>query len=241
MPLPAILAALAPYLAAAGAGAAAGGLFGRSGEQPARNQQVPRFNPQQQSALNQLLQQGLSGAKNTQKPFDFGPIEQQARSGFEKQTVPGLAERFTSLGGTNTTGSALSSPAFASQLGQAGAGLEQSLAALKSQIGLQQQGRQDTNTQNLLKMGLSPQFENQFLQREPGFLENLSPWVLQALSTYLGRSDNGLGALGGLGGGQTSSSTSQGLGGTPVYGNYGSGFANPGLQSPEMQNLLRPF
>ena len=124
---------------------------------PARTEQIQRFNPQQQSALSQLLGQGLQGLQNVQNPQNFGsqfePIAKQARSQFAQQTVPSIAERFTSMG----SGSALSSPAFASQLGQAGAGLEEGLAAQKAGFGLQQQGQQQSFLQNLLGMGLTPQ------------------------------------------------------------------------------------
>ena len=130
MPLPALL----PLALAAAGGTALGSLFGKSGEQPGRVEKVQRFNQQQQGALNNLLSDSLRGINNLQqKPFDFAPIEAQARQGFNQQTVPSIAERFTSMG----SGGALSSPAFASQLGQAGSGLETQLAALKSQVGLQ--------------------------------------------------------------------------------------------------------
>ena len=131
-------------------------LFGSS----AKNEQVPRFTPEQQQALSQILSMGLGGLQNNK--FDFGPIEDQAREGFQQKTIPGIAERFTALGGGQR------SSAFPQILGQAGSGLEKGLAAMKSQYGLQQQNQ----FQNLLGLGLTPSFENLYHQRQPGFLEN---------------------------------------------------------------------
>ncbi len=131
-------------------------------------QQFPRFSPQQQAALSQLLQRGIAGS-------DVGPIEQRARSQFAQQTVPTLAERFTSLGQNRAT-----SPAFASQLGQAGANLEEGLAALRSQYAMQQ-----------AQLGLSPLFENIYIPGQGGALAPLAqsagqtlPLLTQGLSSY---------------------------------------------------------
>lgn len=156
------LAALLPYIPHAIG--AAGSLYGllRGGGQPAQTQQLQNFTPQQQNALNALLSQG-------QQNFNPEAISNQARKQFNQQTVPSLAERFTSLGNNS-----LSSPAFASQLGQAGAGLEENLAGLRSNMGLQQ-----------LQLGLTPQFENLYQQRQPSFFESLSAPAMQALLYYL--------------------------------------------------------
>jgi hypothetical protein len=118
--------------------------------------QLPTVTPGQAgikgAAGNQALKtlQGLGGGQ-----FNFEPIAQQARTQFQQQTVPGLAERFTSLGG-----GAQRSSAFQGALGQAGAGLEQGLAALQSQYGLKQQGLQQQLLKMLLSTSLSPEFQN---------------------------------------------------------------------------------
>lgn len=157
-----------------GVGALAGGLGGLlSGGQKGGIQQAQRFNPQQQNALALLLGQGSQGLQN---PYaGFAPIAQQARSGFAQQTIPSLAERFTSMGNN-----ALSSPAFASQLGQAGAGLEEALAALQAQYGMKNQ----QNALSLLALGLSPSFENYYQQSQPGFGENLFSGAIQAAPSF---------------------------------------------------------
>jgi hypothetical protein len=78
--------------------------------------------PEAQNAIPQLMQD-----------TDFGGIEQQARQGFQQQTIPALAERFAGLGGLNST-------AFRGELGKAGSNLEGQLAGLRSEYGLKRAG-----------------------------------------------------------------------------------------------------
>lgn len=124
---------------------------------PGGEMQTQRFTEPQQQGLDQILQQALQGLQGNQ--FDFAPIEQQARTGFQQQTIPGIAERFTSMGEGGQ-----GSSAFQSALGRAGAGLEENLAGMKQQYGLQQQG----GLQNLLSMGMAPRFETSYKQSQPG-------------------------------------------------------------------------
>jgi hypothetical protein len=119
-------------------------LFGGT---PAGVQQVSNYNPQQNDILNQLLSMGMGGLQNPTKGFE--PIENQARNSFASDTIPGLAERFTAVGGGGTS---LGSSGFQGALGAAGSGLESSLAGLKAQYG---QGQQQ-HFSNLLNMGLQP-------------------------------------------------------------------------------------
>jgi len=139
-------------LALAGLGMGGGllkGIFGGGGLTGHREKfkQVPNFTPEQTNALNSLLSQGM---QNT----DFGNIENLARTNFQTQTVPSLAERFTSMGnGQRSSG-------FQDALGRAGAGLEQNLAGMRSQFGMQQ-----------LNMGLQPRFQNAYSPRQAGGLE----------------------------------------------------------------------
>jgi hypothetical protein len=163
--VPGIGTAIGAGLGALGGGL--GGLFG--GGKKGGVKQAKIVNPQQESVLNYLLQQGQQGLQN---PYaGFQPIAQQARNQFNQQTIPSLAERFTSMGNAS-----LSSPAFASQLGQAGAGLEEALAALQSQYGMKNQ----QNALQLLALGLSPSFQNFYQQSQPGFGENLLSGTIQA-------------------------------------------------------------
>lgn len=174
-----------------------GGLFSGDGSQPQQTQgqmqgnqplagvdfaQLQRLNPQQQAAQQNVLQQALSllGGQGTGlgNQFNFAPIAQQARTQFQQQTVPSIAERFAGLG----SGAAMSSPAFASQLGQAGAGLEQGLAGLQAQYGLQQQGLNQQLLNQLLGFGLQPQFENIYAPQQQGFGQSITPFLGQLLN-----------------------------------------------------------
>lgn len=144
-------------------------LFGREGQ----SQAFSRFGPQFQQQNDELIRSLLTRLGSPDQ-FNFDPIEKQAREGFSQRTVPSIAERFTSMGSN-----ALSSPAFASQLGQAGAGLETDLAALKSQYGMQQ------NQQLMQLLGLlSPQ--QAYFGRQPGLLEGASQGIAESLPSYLG-------------------------------------------------------
>ena len=136
--------------------------------QPNQVHQLPTQTTQGANVLQQLLSMGSQGFKNPYAGFE--PIAQQARNNFSQQTVPLLAERFTGIGG------GLSSPAFASQLGQAGAGLNANLAAQQSQYGMQ-------NINQLLQMlqlGLTPQFQNFETKGQGGFLESIIPSLAKA-------------------------------------------------------------
>lgn len=141
--------------------------------------QFPTFAPNQQNLQNQGIQQALAYLKQLspgkQQPyqFDFAPIAQQAQTQFYGQTVPSLAERFTSLGGEGTS---LGSSGFTGALGAAGAGLQENLAALGSQyglqqqqLGMQQQGQDRDYLLNLLRFALLPQKETVYTPKGPGF------------------------------------------------------------------------
>lgn len=120
------------------------------------------FNQNQAQGLMQLLQQGMG---NMQNPYEgFEPLAQESTRNFNEQIVPGLAERFTQ------TGAAASSPAFASQLGGAGAGLQSMLNAQKAQYGManKQFGLSQAQT------GLTPMYENAFLPGSQGFFSKIN-------------------------------------------------------------------
>jgi len=127
---------------------------------PGGVEQYSTMSPQQQGIM-QLLQQ--LGVYNLQNPYEgFEPIAEQAQNQFAQQTVPSLAERFSSMGSNS-----LSSPSFASQLGQAGAGLSSDLAAQKAQWG---QGNMQQILQ-MLQLGLNPQSENIFRPQQNGLAQ----------------------------------------------------------------------
>lgn len=167
-------------------------------------QKIELYTPEQKAMMQQLGSQGLGGLQallgqpynqlpsapapidlsNLVSPyrFDFAPIAQQARTQFQTQTVPSLAERFTALGGQTRPGTA---SGLIGQLGAAGAGLEEGLAALASKYGIVQQ--QNLADQALRQAQLQlqqqgqqfgyqsaqPQFLNQQQQQRAAILQNL--------------------------------------------------------------------
>ena len=141
---------------------------------PGRFEQLPTITPEQKSVLDQILG-GIGGAggplasgiQNLQQllsgdPQAFEAFQAPARTAFEQQTVPGIAERFSGAG-------AQQSSAFGQTLGAAGANLEENLAAQRA--GLQSQALQQL--QGLLGQGMRPQFQTQQIPGETGFLHSL--------------------------------------------------------------------
>lgn len=170
-------AAAGPYgaLLGLGAGALSGGLSSALSKSP-RMRNVSQLTPEQQRWQSQL---GNLSMQQLQNPYEgFEPIAQQARTQFQQQTIPSLAERFTSMGGGQR------SSAFQSALGQAGSGLEGNLAALRSQYGLQ--NRQLSGS--LLSQALRPSFDVIQQPSRPGFLESSLGSLAGPLGQYGTRS-----------------------------------------------------
>ena len=158
---------------------------------PDQFQQMPKFEPQQQEAFNQLLQNVLPQILSGQLPTQgFEPIAQREVQRFQQETVPTLAERFTGMGA-----GAQGSSGFQEALARGGSQLGTDLAAMGSQFGLQRQGQ----LMQLLGMGLTPQQENFFMPGKTGFLGALAP----GLGTGIGYGLMGpVGGLLGFGGQQ---------------------------------------
>lgn len=142
-------------------------LFGK-GE---KTQQFQKYTPQQQQLFNQLssgagqqLPQAFQYLQNilSQDPEAMKAFEAPARRAFEEQTLPTIAERFSSMG-------AQKSSAFGQQLGQEGAALEENLAAQRG--GMQAQAL--NQLLGLLGTGLTPQFENVLRPGTSGLLGGL--------------------------------------------------------------------
>lgn len=166
-----------------GGGAALGGLSSLFSKSP-RQQNVSKLSPQQLSLQSQAGNIAMQGLQNPYEGFE--PIEQRARTQFQTSTVPTLAERFTSMGSGGQRSSA-----FQGALGQAGAGLESNLAALRTDYGLQNRSL----SQDLLRQALQPNFDTRFVQHEPGFLESSLGNLSGALGQY--GAMKGLGMFGG--------------------------------------------
>lgn len=159
---------------------------------PGRTEQFQRFTPQQQglqgqaiTSIQDILRMLQPGSQGGQGQFDFSPIAQEARTQFQTQTAPSIAERFAAIGGSGTRGSS----GLNSALSGAGANLEQGLASLQSKYGLAQQGQQNQLLQLLLSLAGQPSFESAYFPSRPGFLQGAASGIGQ-----------GLGSLGGLAG-----------------------------------------
>lgn len=159
---------------------------------PETVKQLQRFTPQQQSLFELLQNLGMQGLQN---PNQLDPISQQAQKNFQQNIIPSLSERFT-----GSTGGAQSSPAFASQLGQAGAGLAGDLAA-----------SQRSQLMSLLSLGLTPQYDNYIQEGQPGFLSQLAPALGRAgMAWATGGGSELMSLLGMLGSGAASALPSKG-------------------------------
>ncbi len=146
-------------------------IFGRRKRQPVlppppRITQAPTMSPSQKSAMDAILKLSLENIKDPQKGFE--PIAQEARTRFSKETIPSLAERFTSMGTGAQRGSG-----FQGALTAGATGLEELLASLSTEYGTQRLGQYG----NLAGLGARPQFENItqkpiMQEREPGLMQN---------------------------------------------------------------------
>lgn len=154
-------------------GAGVGGLLGAGGGlledifgSGSGNKQRGTLRPNQQAlqdSIINLIQSRLSGQGG------LTPQSQNALNRFNTQTVPSLAERFTSLGAGSQ-----GSSAFTGALGQAGSGLQQELAGL------------DMNSLlSLLGAALGQSSENIQEQQGPGFGESLGASALESLPLLL--------------------------------------------------------
>jgi hypothetical protein len=142
---------------------------------PERVAHIPQFT-QEQSPLFQLL--GQQGRQQLMNPYQgFEDIANQSKQNFLQNTIPSLAERFTSMGKNSLT-----SPLFATQMGQAGANMNTNLASMKQLYGMQ------NRTQGLeqLGMALTPQYQNMRLSAQPGMLQGIMPEAMKIGGNLLG-------------------------------------------------------
>lgn len=101
------------------------------------------------SPIQNTLSQVTQGNIDRNQPFNFAPFREQAINRFNEETLPGIFERFTSLGkGAQSTG------AFQGMLARGGADLNRGLASLEQEYGLKNrelEGREGLKIQELLQ------------------------------------------------------------------------------------------
>lgn len=195
--------------------------------------------PQQQGILDhlsQLLPQGISGLNLPGQQSSFDAIADEARANYNNNIVPGLAERFASMG---SGAGNLNSSSFAKALGGSSKDLERALASLKSEHGLQEQSLQSNNLFNLLSSGLHPQFSAGIVPGQDSTARTVFkkgiPFAADFLKSYLGgpstnnSSSNNSSANGSGINPNNSFGFTQNPGWTPTYGNLSiKQLANPG-------------
>lgn len=137
-------------------------LFGTSPQQ----QRTPIYTSGQEDILNQLMQQGSEN-------LDFSNIENIEQKRFQEETIPSIAERFTSMGAGGQRSSA-----FQSSLGRASSDLGTRLGGLRAAFGGQQLG-----------MGLQPRYQTSETPGQQGILQGMGgsiatilPMLLQLLA-----------------------------------------------------------
>lgn len=148
---------------------------------PGRVEQVSRFTPQQQALQDQMISALGPLLQQLQQPANIDPILQQRKESFQTETIPGLAERFTGMGG-----SAQRSSAFQGALGSAGAGLEKDLAALQAQTQLSDLGRLQQLFGGLSQGAFQPSFERDYVPGSQGAIPGLLAPIAQGLGAGIG-------------------------------------------------------
>jgi hypothetical protein len=143
---------------------------------PERIHDYENFEPEQWQAIQQALQQAMGQIQNPGQGFE--PFENQARSDLQTKTLPGLAERFTSMGSN-----ALSSPAFGGQLGQLGNEFESGLSALKGQHALQNRQQGFGALQNI---GLQRRYTPMQQAAQPGFFDKAANAAVKYATAGMG-------------------------------------------------------
>ncbi len=173
-------------------------LFGKT--EPEKIRQISMLSPEQQQLFTQFLsqlggpmQQGIGNLSQilSGSPEAFQAFQAPAMRQFQQEIIPGLAERFSSLGS-----GAQGSSAFGQQLGQAGAGLSQNLAAMKANL---QSGAMDQLTR-LFGMGQQPNMQTLYTpeRQNQGFFGSALPGLASSFGTAFGGPIGG--ALGGMAG-----------------------------------------
>lgn len=144
--------------------------------------QLSTQTPQQQALSQQLLRglsPGLGGGLGylsdlySNDPSTIQRMQQPYLQQFEQQIVPGIAERFSSLGGQNSS-------AFRNALLNAGSTLESQLAQQRE--GMKMQGL--SPLLSYFNQGMAPSFENLGYGEQQGLIPSLVgnlPLLLQFL------------------------------------------------------------
>lgn len=169
---------------------------------------IPLGTPNQMSAVEQILQQGL---QNVNRNPSFDPYAAQARQQLQEYGLPSLFARINALGGAQ-------GPAAGMLASKAMSDLEGQLALGRSQF---DQGQQQFGLQQM-QMGLTPMYHNDITPESQGALLP----ILSILGTIIGGAATG-GAGAGIGG----------AAGSAIAQLLSSLFKGNGEQNPASQGL----
>lgn len=134
---------------------------------------MEQFRPNQESAMDQTLQQALQGLQNPYEGFE--PIADYARQSFQNKTVPDIMHQFNASGSNAPT-----SAGPWNQMGEYGAAMEGQLGALRSQYGMENRSQM----MQLLGFGLTPR--DVMLQQAAtnGALDSFLPGVSRIVGQF---------------------------------------------------------
>jgi hypothetical protein len=164
-------------------------LFGSSGGL----EQASLLTPGQQtlqgqltSGLDQPMGAGLQWLQQLigQDPAAMAQFEAPMMRQFEQSTIPMIAERFAGMGSHGAQGSSAQNLAMA----QAGRELSENLGALRGQLGMGAMSQ----LQAMLSQGMSPTFENVYMQPTGGLLGGAAAGGAQGFGQMAGMKAFGL-------------------------------------------------
>lgn len=138
--------------------------------------QMPTMNPQQMQFLQQMLS-GLQGGESnipgmeylqslfSNDPNAFNEFQAPAMRQFNEQIMPGIAERFSSMGAGGRNSSA-----FNNAGAMAGSRLSENLSAQRAGL---RSGAMN-QLQGFGQMGMRSPFENVYMQGQPGLMQGIA-------------------------------------------------------------------
>lgn len=134
---------------------------------PGRYEQRPTLNPEQTSAVSNVLQMGQKGLQNT--PSSFSPIREYLQRQHAQVTLPQLREQFSGQGESGALQGGL-------------LGAENDLAA---RLGAMEQGFNQQDRAQFLSMigqGLTPTFQDTYVPGESSSFSNLADPFIQSFA-----------------------------------------------------------
>lgn len=196
---------------------------------PGSTYQAPLYSTQTQETLNKILNMGLERANTPAVSFD--PIAEQARKDFVQKTLPSIYEGFERSAGSSSGGSGL-----AAMLSGAGRGLERDLAANKALFDANQRNQDQRFSADLLRLGLTPAFQNIYTPPQPGLAHAAAPAVGQAIGQFAPFTTAGA-SIGSSLGGPIGGAIGGGLGALGDIGKYVWDYLSSKKASPSVNTI----